>query len=196
MSPRKKESKKWSEIPKDLGKQIKDLFLENFKAQLTGKKILITGRIYASEIIMRIGINSNGELKYTNFEASVDHSAEKQDSIKKIQLAVDALASLLMDYFENDEEHDLPYDWQEYPFEKQKIWLKHSTENPDLETEANKLLGLTEDLDTLEETENDLELFGLKDDEEIDTSRPKIFRVPTENTNDSLKKKKKKQDMH
>jgi hypothetical protein len=36
----------------------------------------------------------------------------------------------------------------------------------------------------------------MPDDEEIDTSKPKIFRVATDNPDDSIKKKKKKEDMH
>ncbi|MBY0452556.1 MAG: hypothetical protein K2P92_05930, partial [Bdellovibrionaceae bacterium] len=79
--------------------------------------------------------------------------------------------------------------------------------------EANKLLGLDEQALLNEEEAIDAELANLEEtefeavdmpegedveigeDEDIDTSRPKIFRVPTDNPNDSLKKKK-KEDMH
>ena len=196
MNPRKKESKKWSQIPPELAKQIKTVFEENFKTQLTGKSLKVEGRIYPTEILMRIGINVKGELRFQNFEVSVDHSSEKQNTVSQIHIAVDAIASLMLEYFDNGEDHEMPYTWQEYPFEKQTIWLQYSSENSDLEAEADKLLGLTDEDSMLNETEEDLEALGLLDDEEIDTSRPKIFRVPTDNENDTLKKKKKKEDMH
>lgn len=196
MNPRKKESKKWSQIPPELSKQIKTVFEENFKSQLTGKTLKVDGRIYPTEILMRIGINTKGELRFQNFEVSVDHSSEKQNTVAQIHVAVDAIASLMLEYFDNDEDHEMPYSWQEFPFEKQSIWLQFSSENPDLEAEADKLLGLDGEDTMLNETEEELEALGLLDDEEIDTSRPKIFRVPTDNENDSLKKKKKKEDMH
>lgn len=196
MKARKKESKKWSQLPPELSKQIKEVFEENFKAQLVGKTLSVEGRIYPTEILMRLGINSKGELRFQNFEVSVDHSPEKQNTLPQIHLAVDVIASILFDYFENNEEHDIPYVWQEFPFEKEKIWLQSNTENTSLEAEADKLLGLEPNDDTLlKETEEDMEAYGLLDDEAVDTSKPKIFRVPTNNENDT-KKKKKKEDMH
>lgn len=196
MKPHKKESKKWSPLPPELLKQIQAVFDENFKTHLDGKVLKVEGRIYPSEVLMRIGINRKGELRFHNFEVSVDHDSKKQNTILQIQLAVDAIASLMMDYFENNEDQEMPFVWQEYPFEKQKVWLQYSSTNPDLEAEANKLLGLAQEEALLRETEEELEAFGIKDDEEVDTTRPKIFRVPTDNANDTLKKRKKKEDMH
>lgn len=196
MKARKKESKKWSQIPPELSKQIKEVFEENFKAGLVGKTLTVEGRIYPTEILMRLGINTKGELRYQNFEVSVDHSPEKQNTLTQIHLAVDVIASILFDYFENNEEHDIPYVWQEFPFEKEKIWLQSNSENTSLEAEADKLLGIEpNDESMLKETEEDMEAYGLLDDEAVDTSKPKIFRVPTNNENDT-KKKKKKEDMH
>ncbi len=196
MKARKKESKKWSQLPPELSKQIKEVFEENFKAQLVGKTLSIDGRIYPTEILMRLGINSKGELRFQNFEVSVDHSPEKQNTLPQIHLAVDVIASILFDFFENKEEHDIPFVWQEFPFEKEKIWLQANSENTSLEAEADKLLGLEPNDDSmLKETEEDMEAYGLLDDEPVDTSKPKIFRVPTNNENDT-KKKKKKEDMH
>lgn len=197
MNPRKKESKKWSALPAELSSQIQTVFTENFKTQLEGKSLKVEGRIYPTEILMRVGINTKGELRYHNFEVSIDHDPAKQNTIQQIHVAVDAIASLMLEYFDNGEEHEMPYAWQEYPFEKQKIWLQFSSENAELETEADRLLGLDDnDESMLKETEEDMEAYGLLDDEEVDTSRPKIFRVPTDNEHDTLKKKKKKEDMH
>ncbi len=205
MYPRKKESKKWSALPPELAKQINGVFIDNFKAYLVGKTLKVEGRIFPTEILMRVGINIKGELRFTNFEVSLDHSAELQNTVQQIHVAVDAIASLMAGYFENEDDHEMPLVWQEYPFEKQNIWLQYSSANPDLEAEANKLLGLDATAllneDELAEVElaglaaTDFEEIEIADDEEIDTTRPKIFRVPTDHPNDSLKKKK-KQDMH
>ena len=206
MNPRKKESKKWSAIPAELSKQIQTVFEENFKNHLVGKKLKVEGRIYPTEIMLRVGINVTGELRFQNFEVSVDHSPEKQNTIAQIHLAVDAIASLMMDYFADEEAHEMPFTWQEYPFQSEKIWLQYTSENSDLEAQANKLLGLEDEASMLNETLEQLEDLGISEsevaeeelsDEEVDTSRPKIFRVPTDNEFDTLnKKKKKKEDMH
>ncbi len=196
MNPRKKDSKKWTAIPPELAKQIKAVFEESFSAHLEGKTLKVEGRIYTTEVLMRIGINSKGELRFQNFEVSIEHAAEKQNTIEKITLAVDAIASLMVDYFEKEEEHEMPFVWQEYPFEGEKLWLQYSSTNSELEAKANALLGIKEADTLLAETLDELEALGIPDDEEIDTSKPKIFRVPTDNPNDTLKKKKKKEDMH
>lgn len=199
MIPRKKESKKWTKLPPDLLTQIKTLFEKNFKVQLDGKKLTVDGRIYPSEIALRVGYQRKGELRFNNFEVSLDHSKAKDNVISQIHLGVDAIASLMMDYFENEEDHEMPLSWQEYPFEKQTIWLQYSSANPELEAEANKILGIDEDT-LLAETEEDDEIAAAEieeehahdeesddDDEEIDMSQPQIFGGG---------KKKKKDEMH
>ena len=196
MNPRKKESKKWSAIPSDLAKQIKAVFEESFSAYLVGKTLKVEGRIYPTEILMRIGINAKGELRFQNFEVSIDHSSQKQDTIQKITLAVDAIASLMVDYFDNEESHEMPLVWHEYPFENEKLWLQFSSTNSDLEVEANKFLGVEDKNSLLVEALDELDALDIPDDEEIDTSKPKIFRVPTDNPLDTMKKKKKKEEMH
>jgi hypothetical protein len=210
MNPRKKESKKWSALPPELSKQIKTLFEESFSEYLYEKKLKVEGRIYPTEILMRVGINYKGEIRYHNFEVSIDHDPKKQNTVAQIHVAVDAIASLLLEFFDLEEEHEMPLVWQEYPFEKQKIWLQYNSANSDLEAEANKLLGIKEGEDLLqgvdelgleidpdmEDVEITEEETQMPDDEEIDTSKPKIFRVATDNPDDSIKKKKKKEDMH
>ena len=194
--PRKKESKKWTDMPKEFSTQIKTVFEENFKVQLDGKKLLVEGRIYPSEILLRVGVNRVGELRYQNFEVSLDHSKAKQDAISQIHIAVDAIASLMVEYFENEEEHEMPFVWQEYPFEKQTIWLQYSSVNPDLEAEANRLLGVEDVSTLLKESEKQMADLGIEnpdqdqepmtEEEEIDTKTPQIFGS----------RKKKKDDLH
>ena len=179
MNPRKKESKKWSNLPPEFANQIKTVFEDNFSTFLTEKTILVQGRIYPSEILLRVGVHKKGELRFHNFEVSLDHSVILQNTIPQIHLAVDAIASVMIEFFETEEEdYELPYLWKEIPFEKQKIWVQFTTENPDLETEANKLLGIEETL--LNE-----------DEEELDELEP--LQPPTPQM---FKSKKKKDDLH
>ena len=178
MNPRKKESKKWSNLPPEFANQIKTVFEDNFSSYLTEKTIRVQGRIYPDEILLRVGIHRKGELRFHNFEVSLDHSALLQNTIPQIHLAVDAIASLMIEFFETEETHELPYLWREIPFEKQKIWVQFTTENPDLEAEANKLLGLQESLLNEDENESD-EL------ENLEPPTPQMF-----------KSKKKKDDLH
>jgi hypothetical protein len=195
MNPRKKESKKWTKLPLDFSNQIKTVFEQNFKPHLEGKKLTVEGRIYPSEIVLRIGINQKGELRYHNFEVSLNHSKDKQDAISQIHIGVDAIASLMVDYFDQEEEHEMPLVWQEYPFEKQTIWLQYTSENSDLEAEANRLLGLAEDeaLLTDEEKVEFADEIGVEaeegttDEEDVDMSRPQIF---------GGSQKKKKENLH
>jgi hypothetical protein len=196
MNPRKKESKKWTNLPTDFSNQIKTVFEQNFKPHLEGKKLQVEGRIYPTEIVLRVGINAKGELRYKNFEVSLDHSKDKQNAIAQIHIAVDAIASLMVEYFENEDEHEMPFVWQEYPFEKQKIWLQYTSENPDLEAEADRLLGIQNAEALLKETEAEMSELGLKieegstDEEDVDMSKPQIFG------GGSSGKKKKKDDLH
>lgn len=202
LEPRKKDSIKWTTLPPDFSAQIKAVFEENFKEYLKNKTLKVEGRIYPSEIILRIGIQEKGRLKNENFEVSLDHSPSKQNTIPMIHLSVDAIASLMIEYFEKQTEAhetdseidmDLPYLWKEIPFEKETIWFQFTTENPDLEAEADKLLGLTEEDGLLHgsEDEDDVEAAMDLDEENdlLDSSSPSI-------SPSMFSGKKKKEDMH
>lgn len=196
MNPRYKVSQKWTAFPPEFSEQIRSVFVQNFEKQL-GKtmSLSVDGRIYQKEITLRIGLHSKGELKHFNFEVSVDlppNPANDENKIfETISVAVDALASLMAEYFENDQDIELPYTWTESTFEGKKVWVQHSTENPDLEAEADKLLGLADDdgvlknaddeksEDVLDATEEEFDEFA-----ENLSSEPQMF------------KKKKKDDLH
>lgn len=145
MQPRLKSSKKWTAFPKEYADQIQGVFEENFKKHLTDKKLVIEGRIYPEEVVLRVGIQNKGELRQRNFEVSMDYSAKDKNALESIHTAVDVAASMLMDYFENDETVDFPLVWKEYPFNKKKVYLQTTSENSELEAAANKLLGVEDD---------------------------------------------------
>jgi hypothetical protein len=197
MNPRYKISLKWTSFPIELSEQIRSVFVQNFEKEL-GKtmSLSVDGRIFQKEITLRVGLHSKGSLKHFNFEASVDlpknAAADENKIFETISIAVDCLASLVAEYFENDQEIEIPYVWTETTFEGKKLWIQHSTENPDLEAEANKLLGLGDEdsilknaddeksEDILDATEEEFDEFA----ENLPSNEPQMF------------KKKKKDDLH
>lgn len=190
LTPRYKSSQKWTEFPPELTQEISTIFKQNFEKQLgNNTKIHVSGRVYPKEILLRVGLHKKGELKYQNFEVSLDHENKQEQVIQMIYLAVDAIASLMLEYFENDETHELPYSWMEYPFNGKKVWLQFSTENPDLQAEADKLLGIHDEslLKNAEDerSEDALDATEEEFDELVEKLEPTIF-----------KPKKKKDDMH
>ncbi|MFN7454491.1 MAG: hypothetical protein ACK5RO_07505, partial [Pseudobdellovibrionaceae bacterium] len=71
-----------------------------------------------------------------------------------------------------------------YEFEGRKIWLQFSTENSDLEKEADRLLGVDETSLVKEEDESE----DLYEQEPDELKEPSMLSGKT--------KKKKKEDMH
>ncbi|WP_374030171.1 hypothetical protein [Bdellovibrio bacteriovorus] len=155
MNPRLKSSKKWTAFPKEYSEQIQAVFRENFSQYLENAELLIEGRIYTEEIVLRVGYHEEGRLAQANFEVSMNYSQSEQDAVSRIHNCVDAAASMMMEYFEKEGEVDFPYVWKEYPFQGKKLYLQFTTENSSLEAEANKLLGLEDDTLLHEEDESD-----------------------------------------
>lgn len=155
MQPRLKTSKKWTAFPKEYTEQIESVFQENFSDLLGTNKLVIEGRIYPAEVMLRVGLNQQGRLTQANFEVSMDYNPNEKDAVDRIHNCIDAAASMMMDYFESDGEAEFPRSWQEYPFQNKKLYLQFTTENTDLEAQANALLGEEDDSLVLEETENE-----------------------------------------
>lgn len=160
MKPRLPSSKKWTPFPKEFSEQIQNVFKENFSKELKKAELIVEGRIYTQEVLLRVGYLEAGRLKQANFEISVEYSAKTNDAVDRINDAVDAAASMMMEYFEveqdPDQEHDFPLSWKEVPFNNQKLFMQFSTVNSKLEAEADALLGTTEESlvktdDTVEE---------------------------------------------
>lgn len=183
MKPRLSSSKKWTAFPKEYLQQIESVFYENFEQGLQGRKLIIEGQIYPSEILLRVGFLDKGSIRQINFEVSVDYSKEKQDAVERIYDCLDAAASMMAEYFDSSESVDFPKSWKEYDFKGNKVYLQHSTINTELEKKADELLGLSskklvhEDAD--EESEDALDM---ADEESEDTSKPTIFSGKSKKT--------------
>lgn len=197
MNPRTKTNTKWTELPVDLKKQISTIFEQNFKEQIgpTGS-VRTDGRIYANEILLSVGIHKKGELRFHNFEVSIDHKNDKEKVVQLIYLSVDAIASLMVEYFENDEDIELPYTWMQYPFNDQNVWLQFSTVNPDLEAEANKLLGITDEETILKNAEAERSSDALDATEDEFDELVKNIDLDQMNKPSMFKSKKKKEELH
>ncbi|WP_413291451.1 hypothetical protein [Bdellovibrio sp. HCB337] len=208
MQPRLKTSKKWTAFPKEYQEQIEKVFHENFSEHLGQNKLVIEGRIYPEEVMLRVGVNEKGRLVQSNFEVSMGYDPKKKDAVERIHNCIDAAASMMMDYFDSEGEVEFPRAWQEYPFQGLKIYLQYTTVNTDLEAQADALLGdadaalVTEEEneDALSRAHVDEELSAPSHDEDFpeeeeddedendeDAKSPKMFGGP---------KKKKKDDLH
>lgn len=155
MNPRLKSSKKWTTFPKEYSDQILAVFKENFAQYLTDAELILEGRIYPEEVTLRVGYLEKGRLAQANFEVSMNYTQEDQDAVKRIHNCVDAAASMMLEYLENDGEVDFPYVWKEVPFQGKKIFLQFNTENSSLEAEANRLLGVNDEALLQEVSEDD-----------------------------------------
>lgn len=207
MKPRLKNSKKWTNFPPEYLEQIEKVFAENFVKELSIAKLKIEGRIFPSEITLRVAYLENGRLASANFEVSSDYSLEAEDAIEQIHHCVDVAASMMTEYFESNGEVDFPYLWKKIKFAEKEVYVQFSTENLDLEAQANRLLGIDEDAilqevdekdtDALAHSEISEEISPARDDEDYETededsydeadNSPRMFGNIT---------KKKKEDMH
>lgn len=173
LNPRLKSSKKWTAFPKEYTEQIESVFRENFGAPLKEFEMRIEGRIYQEEILLRVGLYKKGQLRQANFEVSMDYSPKAQDAVERIYNCIDAAGSMVAEYLEN-EDFDFPRSWEENPFQNRKVYLQFTSENSDLEAQANELLGESSEAlihDEESEAEDALERAEVLPDEELKTKK-------------------------
>ncbi len=184
MNPRLKTSKKWTAFPGEYLTQIQSVFAETFAKNLTNAKLVVEGRIYPEEILLRVGVLEQGRLSQANFEVSMNYSTQKKDAVERIHDCIDAAASMMNDYFESNGEVEFPRTWQEFEFNKNPLFLQFSTVNTDLEAQADALLGKSfEQMVEEDKASEDAE------DHASEKAEPTMF-------GGAKKKAKKKSDMH
>jgi hypothetical protein len=170
MNPRLKTSKKWTAFPTEYLKQIEEVFEQGFKEQLKNSKLVVEGRIYPGEILLRVGVRENKSIRQANFEVSMDLDLKKKNTVERLHDCIDGAASMMQEYFdsigkEDEEPLDFPLVWQEYDFNNQKLYFQYSGTNTDLEAEANALLGETaEEALVREEAEDALDELDEEDE--------------------------------
>ncbi len=147
MEPRLKTSTQWTPFPEEFTAQIIEVAEDHYSDyEKQGRQFTAEGRIYGNEILLRLGLKAaKGLLRQDNFEASLQFDPKKEKAIDQIHFAVDFLAETWEKYFENTPENeDLPRLWTEHVFEKRNIYLRYSSENTDLEQQANALLQIAD----------------------------------------------------
>lgn len=172
MEPRLKSSKKWTRFPSEFEQQIADLFKGEFDGYLKESKMIVEGRIYSQEILLRVGFLPSDTIKQHNFEVSAQYDINKDSAQNCINDCVDMAASLMATHIEmskddslsDNEENELPRIWKEFSLNNRKVFAQYSTINSDLEAQANQLLGL--DQDDLVHEDGDEEEWDAQDESE------------------------------
>jgi hypothetical protein len=139
-SPRLKTSIKKTAFPLDYIKMVKDVIQKNFKKNTANKDVVVEGAIYNEEVLVRIGFREKKSIVQMNFEASVEHSMKKKNIMEQIYLALDGLGAMIDEYFKADGDIELPKTWTEFKLDGKLVYLQTSTENSDLESQADELL--------------------------------------------------------
>ncbi len=141
MEPRLSTSRKWSPLPAELLQQVQSVFRDSFRAELKNGTVEASGKIFPEEILVQVGVVQAHELKQANFVVSIGYKQSKDNVLKLLHLAVDAMASLFEQYFAAETDADFPRVWEEVDFEKRKIYIQYHTTNSKLEADADKILG-------------------------------------------------------
>jgi hypothetical protein len=179
MTPRLQSSKKWTALPKELSQQMIEVFQEGFKAPAKRGKFIVEGRIYPEELIFRAGYLETGRLVQANFEVSLDFDPKKQNAMEQIRFAMDVAASMMDEYFTEDNFSDFPLLWEKHEINKRVIYLKASSENSELEAKASALLGESNNDDLVQSDDSEelekqvITMLGLNsDDDDEDPEDP------------------------
>jgi hypothetical protein len=92
-----------------------------------------------------LGLNNTNLNQSSNLD-DADPQSENQ-TMQKIYVCIDALGSVMEEFFALGEEGeiDVPVHWRPFDFEDETVYLQHSTINTRLEEEADRLLALHAD---------------------------------------------------
>lgn len=135
----------WTSLPEEFAFKVLSALEKEFPEQSKVGEFITEGKIFDSEILVRIGYLENGRLRQINFEASLDYDRERtEDIIENFYICIDALAGWMHQYFEQvakDEDVDLPLVWRASDFKNNTVFFQYSTVNSRLEQEADRLLG-------------------------------------------------------
>lgn len=177
MEPRKAKQAKYTELPKDYVKQVLSALNESFVDEVKSGKFIFEGRIYADEILVRMGYLEKGRLRQTNFEMSTDLKAGKDDTVKLIGICVDVGATMLEEMFSSTDDTSFPRVWQPFEVEGRNVYLQFTSTNSDLESQADQLLGAHDDtlVKNADDADDSASLAGIKarlgiddDDEDLE----------------------------
>lgn len=129
-------------VPQDFLDLIRNTFEEKYTEFLKSKRLIIEGSIYPEEITFLIGFqNQEDKLRQINFESSMDYINDENNGVlEKIHLMIDALDAMMIEYVEANGDISMPEGWTEFDFEKEKIFLRFSHINTELERMTEQFL--------------------------------------------------------
>ena len=143
MEPRLKNSVKWSPFPEELTLQITEVMEEGFSDEygLDTHQFVIEGRIYSQEILLRVGLTVDHQLKQHNFEFSFEFDPEKEKLLEHIRESMDLVGHIWREFLEEDmEDEDMPRTWKNLSMGNNIYYYRYSTVNTALEKQADILL--------------------------------------------------------
>ncbi len=164
MEPRRSRHAKFTELPKDYVKQVINALKDSFQDETKSGQFIFEGRIYADEIIVRMGFLQKGRLRQTNFEISTDLKPGKDDTVKLIGICVDVGATMMEEMFSSKDDGEFPRVWKSYEVEGRQIYLQFSAINSELEEQADRILGTRDEslVKNADENEDSDTLAGIK----------------------------------
>jgi hypothetical protein len=146
MQPRRSDSKKWTALPKDYLESVHTTITTQYKKDLKEVEVVVEGRVYDREVLVRIGFLPSRRLKQHNFELAFDVPEAKDQVLIKLNTSLDFLGSVFTEFFakegfENSEyEESLPILWKPVSFSKDLLHFQYSTVNSRLESMADEWL--------------------------------------------------------
>ncbi len=149
MNPRNLSKAPWTSLPEEFAFKVLSALEKEFPEQSKVGEFIAEGKMFDTEILIRIGYLENGRLRQINFEASLDFDREKAENmIENFYICIDSLAVWMHQYFDHiakDEDVDLPLVWRASDFKNNTVFFQFSTVNSRLEQEADRLLGVLAD---------------------------------------------------
>ncbi len=154
IQPRLISSIKWSLLPVDLQSHIREAFELEYKTSLPTVKWHISGRIYPEEVVLHIGYGHSNDLKQNHFYVSTQIKSD-QKTTEIIYSLVDILHSILSENLTSNHPIELPRQWKKLtsPPCQFEVYFYYSTENFDLENQADLLLGQDDTSSLVTDTE-------------------------------------------
>ncbi len=146
MQPRRADSKKWTSLPQDYIENLQTTLKTQYAKDLTKTDVIVDGRVYEKEIVLRIGFLPEGRLKQSNFELAFDLPEAKDQVLTKLNHGIDFLGSLMAEFFDKDGfenseyEEALPVVWKTLSDKKDIFYFQYSTVNSKLESMADEWL--------------------------------------------------------
>lgn len=133
----------WTALPEPLTQSIAEELKNLYSHLAPGGTYICEGRLYATEVLVRLGFRHKGEISQANFEVAVIFDIEQQqtgDVYKVIWQAFDLAHNYFNETHLADREKldELPRHWHRIT---DTSYFRFSPVNSDLEAEADRLLG-------------------------------------------------------